>query len=893
MKKIVYFLIAVVAMMCLFVFCVSAYQHQLGDTGIYYETNLYNYEITITDANKSIVKAEIPDIIEGNPVVEISDSAFEGCTSLTTITIPESVEVIGKNAFANTAYYNDESNWNDGLLYIGNCFISAKADITEIALKEGTKVIADSAFLNCSGLEEVTVPDSVTNIGDYVFSGCVNLRNVNLPDCVVPSHHDHISNSSIKNVYFRRCTLHEQEDPIWMVAVYMAENIYILNKETRIYDTHAGYSGGYGCNFYVYHNSKALEYLKGINDSDIGSEVGKREYKINTLDEHTNKVLAAVTEPTCTETGYTGNTVCEGCGYIFESGEVIEKLPHTYTEKHVEPTCMDFGYDEKSCSCGDTVYKNYIPVVSYQDDNNDDICDFCSKPIKDIPLVYGFSYTYDKDTETLYINYNPDEDTREGEEKGLFDGVFLKEGDYPFQQRYTNDDASWLVNPATKIVFGEGITEILDCWGLHGHELWEYDFFVTREIVCPSSLLRIGEGTFIDFMGLKTVKLNDGLEYIGNYAFAKCFSLENIEIPESVKYIGLHAFSEALARNISVLSKDTFIGEGAFGYGSYINDKFDALNKNDEFIEYYHRYVEISDKLNRIGVLVDFQDDRPFIYNEGICTDEEYESLIKEQKELVEILDGASEGETSEGLEPRHPWKLLLVDVWNDGEKDIYNYDYYRLYSDSTVIRGYRNSTAEAYAKENEITFIPLDACTHENITVENSLSATCTTEGYSGDKICTDCGETVEVGTVIEKSAHSYTTVVTAPTCTSGGYTTYTCSACGDTYVGNKTGKTPHTEKVVNAAKANCTSEGYTGDVICSVCNTQISKGKIIEKTNHRYTTKVDGSETISVCEICGDSTVITCKICKLILTKNYNSFVSPLMKLIDIIYHAFGLNK
>ena len=75
---------------------------------------------------------------------------------------------------------------------------------------------------------------------------------------------------------------------------------------------------------------------------------------------------------------------------------------------------------------------------------------------------------------------------------------------------------------------------------------------------------------------------------------------------------------------------------------------------------------------------------------------------------------------------------------------------------------------------------------------VRGAAAATCTAEGYTGDAYCLTCGNMTTSGMTIPKTAHSYTAVVTAPTCSKEGYTTYTCS-CGDTYTGDKTSVVDH----------------------------------------------------------------------------------------------------
>ncbi len=71
------------------------------------------------------------------------------------------------------------------MLYIGNHLIKAKIIFSgAYAIKPGTRCIAKSAFSDCTGLTNVTIPDSVTSIGDYAFRGCTSLTSVTIPDSV-------------------------------------------------------------------------------------------------------------------------------------------------------------------------------------------------------------------------------------------------------------------------------------------------------------------------------------------------------------------------------------------------------------------------------------------------------------------------------------------------------------------------------------------------------------------------------------------------------------------------------------------------------------------------------------------------------------------------------------
>lgn len=125
-----------------------------------YEFEGKKYKITQIESKIFESFSSLTNITIPNSVTKIGNRAFNHCTSLKKITLPDTIDEIPESAFS-------------------ECF-----SLKSISLPKNIKKIGETSFCNCKSLEDIEIPNGVTEIGFLAFSGCTSLKELKIPNSV-------------------------------------------------------------------------------------------------------------------------------------------------------------------------------------------------------------------------------------------------------------------------------------------------------------------------------------------------------------------------------------------------------------------------------------------------------------------------------------------------------------------------------------------------------------------------------------------------------------------------------------------------------------------------------------------------------------------------------------
>lgn len=169
---------------------VGKYALVVFNSGDAYENKFYNQNdyVLYNDGEEKILvdyKGTETQLVLPSGITHIHQAAFYH-KNLTSVVIPDSVQVIGNSAFSSCENLTSVVIGN-GVKTIGGAAFSGCKKLTDLTIGNGVEIISDYAFYQCAGVTELTIPDSVINIGYCAFDGWTNLTKVTCPTTALGS----------------------------------------------------------------------------------------------------------------------------------------------------------------------------------------------------------------------------------------------------------------------------------------------------------------------------------------------------------------------------------------------------------------------------------------------------------------------------------------------------------------------------------------------------------------------------------------------------------------------------------------------------------------------------------------------------------------------------------
>ena len=512
-------------------------------------------------------------IAEG--VQSIQSAAFKGCSALTSVHLPASVTFIDDSAFdgcpkvtidapagsyayawakkyAETRYERQFSTGtlSDGTLMITG-FTNNDETVTDVRIPGaigGVPVtsIGSYAFLNCSSLTSIDIPDGVTSIGGSAFSGCSNLTSVNIPDGV----------TKIGARAFRSCTslaginIPDGVTNIDEEAFYECASLTSVNIPDGV--TKIGDKAFRSC-----------ASLTSINIPDSVTSIGYDVFYKCSESLVIYGKAGSYAESYAKENGLTFSTEA----MINEDEPAILESAHPYTGNKSEE--WTYTYDGSTLGLKVTFSRQTAlrsgDTLTITDAEAHDV-EYIEGQLAGKTLSLGgtsFTLRLVSNSSTTGFGFRitqveplTEEEYAELKHERRFNTITLPAGTKEITGYIGNDETITDVRvPST--IDGLPVTSI-------GSKAFAEHSELTS-IILPDSVTNTGEEAFSGCTSLTNVNIPDGVTYIRSHAFSGCSGLTSINIPDGIMSIGEKAFSGcASLTSVNVPDSVTYISYRAF-----------------------------------------------------------------------------------------------------------------------------------------------------------------------------------------------------------------------------------------------------------------------------------------------------------------------------------------
>ena len=174
----------IIILILTFFYAIPAWGNEYTEDGIIYSIEGNAATIIRYTGDENIL--EIPATISGKNVTSIAAEAFKNCSGLETITLPEHLVSVGKDAFKGSGINHIILNCQTiGKTDVGDkWFESIKSQIHTVVLNNSVNIIGDAVFSGFINVENINIPEGVTTIKNLAFEGWKKLASITIPSTI-------------------------------------------------------------------------------------------------------------------------------------------------------------------------------------------------------------------------------------------------------------------------------------------------------------------------------------------------------------------------------------------------------------------------------------------------------------------------------------------------------------------------------------------------------------------------------------------------------------------------------------------------------------------------------------------------------------------------------------
>ena len=516
--------------------CVNL-QYELQD-GLKYLGNKNNPYIYLLGAESTgITRASVHEDCKF-----IGSGAFESCTLLTNVQMPDGVLSICSSAFYGCASL-EEITIPTNVTRLGSYAFYGCSTLEMIEIPDGITFVAYSLFEGCSGLTTVKLPSTITEIESDAFEGCTNLTELKIPDGV----------TAIGSAAFRDCSSLNTEIPDSVTS--MGSGVFYGCKKIKKVKILDGTK---------YINSKEFYNCRSLMEVTIPDGV---EIIGSSAFENCVSLQNLVIPNSVTKIGETAFANCSGLTELIIPFNVKEIGLSAFVNWNSELTV--YCERETRALFWDSAWDHGVHAVYWYSE---------SEPAlnSDETAYDGNYWHYGENGEVVVWVYGEIEEKEHNYVDGVCTSCGALKPSEGLKYELNSDEKSYAVAGIgsckdTEIVIPDEY-EGLPVTRIRSSAFNSNSNLV--KVVVPDSVTSIGKQAFwcCDYLTEVTIGENSQLTSIGENAFGRCYSLRDITLPDSLTEIGYEAFIWCALTKVVIPHRVTIIGARSFVACEYLTE---------------------------------------------------------------------------------------------------------------------------------------------------------------------------------------------------------------------------------------------------------------------------------------------------------------------------------